>query len=93
MSGKAEIIRDPQWLESMSVQGKVPALALAVHVEEAFMHCAKCTRPLEHLELGEWPELVGLPSLAEAMKDAAAIPALLSAVEEIIAEDERSRLY
>jgi PPOX class probable FMN-dependent enzyme len=93
VSGKAEIIRDQEWLEPMSVQGKVPALALAVHVEEAFMHCAKCTVRSNIWNPAKWPELEGLPSLAEAMRDAAAIPAPVAAVEEIIAEDERNRLY
>jgi hypothetical protein len=93
VSGKAEVIRDPEWLEPMAVQGKIPSLALAVHVEEAFMHCAKCTVRSNIWNPPQWPELDGLPSLAEAMKDAAAIPAPVAAVEEIIAEDERSRLY
>jgi PPOX class probable FMN-dependent enzyme len=93
VSGKAEVIRDPEWLEPMAVQGKIPSLALAVHVEEAFMHCAKCVVRSNIWNPQQWPDLDGLPSLAEAMKDAAAIPAPVAAVEEIIAEDERSRLY
>lgn len=93
VSGKAEVIRDLEWLEPMSVHGKIPTLALAVHVEEAFMHCGKCTVRSNIWNPAEWPELEGLSSLAEAMKDAAAIPAPVEAVEHIIAEDERSRLY
>lgn len=93
VSGNAEVIRDPELLEPMSVHGKVPALALAVHVQEAFMHCAKCVVRSNIWTPAEWPQLEGLPSLAEAMKDAAAIPAPVAAVKEIIAEDERSRLY
>lgn len=93
VSGKAEVIRDSEWLEPMAVQGKIPSLALAVHVEEAFMHCAKCTVRSNIWNPAQWPDLDGLPSLAEAMEDAAAIPAPVAAVEEIIAEDERSRLY
>lgn len=93
VSGKAEVIRDPEWLESMSVQGKTPSLALAVHVEEAFMHCGKSTVRSNIWSSGKWPALEGLPSMAEAMKDAAAIPAPVEVVENLIAEDERSRLY
>lgn len=93
VSGKAEVIHDPEWLEPMSVQGKTPALAVAVHVEEAFMHCGKCTVRSNIWNSAKWPELDGLSSLAEAMKDAAAVPAPVEALEDIIAEDERSRLY
>lgn len=93
VSGKAEVIRDLALLEPMSVHGKIPALALAIHVEEAFMHCGKCIVRSNIWNPAEWPGLEGLSSLAEAMKDAAAIPAPVEAVEDIIAEDERSRLY
>jgi PPOX class probable FMN-dependent enzyme len=93
VSGRAEVVRDADVLASMSAQGKVPALAMAIHVEEAFMHCAKCMMRSKLWDPEAWPSLEGLPSLAEAMKDAASIPAPIHAVEEIIAEDARDRLY
>lgn len=40
----------------------------------------------------QWPPLEGLPTLAEAMKDAASIPAPVEAVG-IIRKDEENRLY
>ncbi|GGJ31217.1 pyridoxamine 5'-phosphate oxidase family protein [Deinococcus roseus] len=41
VNGSARIITDPEHLETMQVQGKVPKLALAVTVEECFAHCGK----------------------------------------------------
>ena len=93
VSGRAEVVRDADVLESMSAQGKIPALAMAVHVEEAFMHCAKCMVRSKLWDPEAWPSLDGLPTLAEAMKDAASISAPLHAVEEVIADDEKERLY
>jgi PPOX class probable FMN-dependent enzyme len=93
VSGAAEIVRDADQLATLAANGKVPALALGVHVEEAFMHCAKCMIRSNLWQPDAWPSLAGLPTLAEAMKDAAAIPAPVAVVESIIADDERDRLY
>jgi PPOX class probable FMN-dependent enzyme len=93
VSGTAEIVRDADQLATLAANGKVPALALGVHVEEAFMHCAKCMIRSNLWQPDAWPSLAGLPTLAEAMKDAAAIPAPVAVVESIIADDERDRLY
>jgi len=39
--GTAEIITNPDLLEPLAVNGRVPATGLKVHVKEALMHCAK----------------------------------------------------
>ena len=39
--GKAEISIDPETLAPLAVNGKPPASAIVVHVEEAFLHCGK----------------------------------------------------
>lgn len=93
ISGRAEVVRDTELLENMAINGRAPALAIAVHVEEAFFHCAKCIIRSRLWKPDHWPSLDGLPSLAETMKDAAAIPAPLGAVEQIIRDDEEERLY
>jgi len=93
ISGRAEVVRDATLLDSMSANGKRPELAIAVHVEEAFFHCAKCVIRSRLWMPEHWPSLEGLPTLAETMKDAASIPAPLEAVEAIIKDDEERRLY
>lgn len=42
INGRATIVRDADILERCAVGGKQPALAIAVEVEEAFLHCPKC---------------------------------------------------
>jgi len=93
ISGTAEVVRDPELLGTLVANGKVPALAIAVHVEEAFFHCAKCIIRSRLWQTEHWPPLGGLPTLAEAMKDAASVPAPLEVLEGIIKEDEETRLY
>ena len=41
----------------------------------------------------QWAPLDGLPTLAETMKDAAAIAAPVEVIEGVIKEDEENRLY
>ena len=80
-------------LGDLAANGKTPALALAVHVEEAFFHCAKCMIR-SHLWLPEhWPSPEGLSTLAETLKDAASVAAPVEVLEQIIREDEETRLY
>ena len=93
VSGKAEVIYDRELLGTLSANGKVPALAIAVHVNEAFFHCAKCIIRSHLWQPEHWPPLDGLPTLAETMKDAASMPLPVEVVEGIIREDEENRLY
>ena len=93
ISGKAEVVRDAELLETMVANGKTPALAIAAHVEEAFFHCAKCIIRSHLWQPERWPSIEGLPTLAETMKDAASIPGPVEVLEGIIKEDEENRLY
>ena len=44
-------------------------------------------------ERERWAPLDGLPTLAETMKDAAAIAAPVDVIESVLKEDEERRLY
>ena len=89
IGGRAEVVRDAAVLESLNAQGKVPALALAVHVDEAFFHCSKCMIRSHLWQHEQWAALDGLPTLAETMRDAAPVEVL----ESVIKDDEEQRLY
>ncbi len=93
VSGRAEIVHDEALRETMAINGKAPDLALVVRVEEAFFHCAKCVTRSKLWRPGDWPSLKGLPTLAETMIDAAKIDAPADAVQALIDQDEKERLY
>ncbi len=93
VSGSARIVRDAELRESMAARGKTPDFVLAVEVEEAFFHCSKCIVRSSLWTPEAWPALDGLPSLAQTMVDAAALPMPVEALEEIIKQDESERLY
>jgi hypothetical protein len=93
VSGSAKIVRDADLRGSMAARGKTPDFVLAVEVEEAFFHCSKCVVRSSLWIPGAWPTLEGLPSLAQTMVGAAALPMPVEAFEEIIKQDEAERLY
>lgn len=41
INGTASLTTDPDLMATMEVEGHVPALAMLVHVEEAFIHCGR----------------------------------------------------
>jgi PPOX class probable FMN-dependent enzyme len=93
VSGSAAIVRD-QWLrDRLAAHGKTPELALAVTVEEVFFHCAKCVIRSQLWNPGGWPDLSGLPTLAQAMVDAGGLAETPAQMQALIDQDIRQRLY
>ena len=88
VNGRARIVRDLALRERMAVKGKVPALALVVSVEQAFIHCGKCIIRSRLWEKESWPPLDDLPSQAQCL---VAHGRLEETVEEVQASIERAR--
>jgi PPOX class probable FMN-dependent enzyme len=93
VSGVAQVVRDPELLESMSVNGKLPDLALLVRVREAFFHCGKSMIRSRMWEPDRWGSIDGLPTYAQALKDHANLAYPLSDIERNLAFNETDRLY
>ena len=93
VSGTAQVVRDPELLEGMAVDGKLPDLALLVRVREAFFHCGKSMIRSGMWEPDRWAPIDGLPTYAQALKDHGNLPALLSDIERGVARNETDRLY
>lgn len=61
VNGRAEIIQDPELLAASAVEGRVPKLAIRVHVEEAYTQCPKALirselwNPEQHIERSDLP--------------------------------------
>jgi len=81
VNGRARIVRDPEWLGRLAAQGKTPQLAIAVEVEESFLHCAKCVKRSGLWEPARWPDREGLASPAQMFRDHAKINTMT--VEEL----------
>jgi predicted pyridoxine 5'-phosphate oxidase superfamily flavin-nucleotide-binding protein len=87
------LARDPDLLEGMAVAGKVPHLAMIVRVREAFFHCGKSVVRSSLWQPEKWPSIDGLPTYAQALKDHAALPGPVEAIEQGVARNETERLY
>ena len=93
ISGQASIIRDTHLREQMAVKGKLPELLLAVSVEEAFFHCAKCIIRSALWNANSSPDLDGLASLAETMVKHGKLDVTVEALQADITDDEKTNLY
>ena len=86
INGHAQLVRDSDLREQMSVNGKAPTLLIAVTVEETFFHCPKCIRRSKLWE-GESDEL-GASHLAKAAFNTGKIPQPLEVIEKTISTDD-----
>lgn len=94
VNGSARIVRDEALLESMMVQGKRPLLALAVDVEEAFLHCAKAFKRSHLWQPDRWPDRSVLPSLGRMLIDQVKPnDTTVAELEGQIEESYQKRLY
>ncbi|MFY0991148.1 pyridoxamine 5'-phosphate oxidase family protein [Halomonas sp. C05BenzN] len=93
VSGTATITREQALLDSMAIAGRSPKLAILVRVEEAFFHCSKCMIRSKLWQPEHWPDLEGLPRLAQTMVDAGNLELTENEMHRIVINDERERLY
>lgn len=93
VSGTAIVVRDRWLCERMTVAGKVPQLALVVKVAEASIHCAKCVVRSRLWDSSQWPDIAGLPTLAQAVVEHAKVDRTVEQVQAFVDKDGRERLY
>jgi len=92
-NGTAIIVRD-RWLrDEMAIEGKAPDFAIVVAIEEVFFHCAKCVLRSRLWDTAHWPDLAGLPTLAQAMVDAGKLAETPEEMQALIDKDQQERLY
>jgi hypothetical protein len=69
VNGGAEPTRDPALLEGLETGGRPAKLALLVHADEVFLHCAKALIRSRLWEPESWHDGDQLPSAAEILTD------------------------
>lgn len=69
VNGGAQLTRDPELLEGMAVKNRVPKIAIAVQVDEVYIHCAKAIRRSNLWDPGEHQERSSFPTMAKVMLD------------------------
>jgi len=74
VAGEASLVTDPAILSTMEVNGKVPKLAILVHVTEVFMHCAKAFRRSHLWDPAHFQDRKAMPSLSKIIYDQTGAP-------------------
>lgn len=69
VNGRAQITRDPAVLAQMAVNDRVPTIAIVVHIDEVFLHCAKAFRRAKLWDPSQHQNRRELPSLAAMVLD------------------------
>jgi PPOX class probable FMN-dependent enzyme len=69
IGGQARLVTDPALLQGMSVNDRVPKLAIVVSVSEVFMHCAKAFRRSRLWDPAHFQDRRDMPSLSKIILD------------------------
>lgn len=94
INGQACLVRDERLLKEMAVKDRIPLLAIAVEVEECFVHCAKAFKRSGLWNQESWPSKEGLPSPAQMLADHARLADVtVKEVEDLLRESYTKRLY
>lgn len=97
VNGRAVLTRDPALLEEMAVSSRVPKVAIAVHVDEVFIHCAKALRRSKLWDAGEFQDRSEVPSLMKIILDqtdgAPSNPKEQKRLDEGLEDEYRQTMY
>ncbi|WP_139891165.1 pyridoxamine 5'-phosphate oxidase family protein [Bacillus sp. D386] len=94
VNGKGYVVKDPDLLECLGVNGKTPNIGIGVKVEECFIHCAKAFIRSELWNPTTWPDKNSLPQASKIL--AAHASKLKTRAEDIeiqLKEGYTTRLY
>jgi uncharacterized protein len=69
VNGSAELVQDEDLLPRLAIDGKVPVLAIVVHVDEAFLHCGRSSLRAQVWDPTRVFSRAELPSLARMIAD------------------------
>lgn len=69
VNGDAILTRDPELLPLMAVNNRNPTVAIVVHVEEVFIHCAKAFRRSKLWDQSQHQDRKDVPSLMKIILD------------------------
>lgn len=94
VNGKATLIKDETYLKKMEAKGSIPKIAIAVEVEESFIHCAKAFKRSELWQPNKWLDESILPQPAKILSAHAKLPNMgVEEIEKALNESYSKRLY
>lgn len=97
INGTAQLSTDPDLLRSMTVNDRLPTVAIVVTVAEVFLHCAKAFRRSRLWDPAARQERTEMPSLLKMILDqttgAPTDPAEMQKIDDGLEADYRTSMY
>jgi len=97
VNGKASLVNDPDILKEMSVENRVPKLAIVVKVSEVFLHCAKAFRRSHLWDPDHFQDRGEMPSLSKIILDqttgAPTDDIVMRSIDDALEDDYKKTLY
>ena len=93
VNGRATLVSDAPYFDSLVVRGKRPRLAVVIEVDELYMHCAKAFLRSSLWQPQTWPDRATLPTLGEILKDQMALPIDAGDMDKSLEDSNRNNQY
>lgn len=93
VNGRAELVSEAPWFDELAVRGRRPVLALVVHVETVFFHCAKAFHRARLWEPESWAPEATVPRRAVIAERMEPTGMTLAELDDYYGPSYRDRLY
>ncbi|WIY03980.1 pyridoxamine 5'-phosphate oxidase family protein [Amycolatopsis mongoliensis] len=93
VNGRARLVSDAPFFDSLVVRGKRPKLAVVIEVEELYMHCAKAFLRSSLWDPSTWPERSTLPTLGTILRDQLSLSTSAEELDEDLNERSLTQQY
>jgi uncharacterized protein len=93
INGRARVLQHPPFADRFVVTGKSPELAVAVAIDELFLHCAKALLRSALWDPAAWPAKGDLPSAGTIARSQSGTHVPAAAIDAALAVDARTNRY
>lgn len=93
VNGRARLTTEAAVLAAAAVGDVVPKVAIAVDVDEAFIHCAKALRRGAVWDPAAWPDTSDMPSVACMLRDQVAPQVDVEVIEAALEDSYEKTLW
>jgi PPOX class probable FMN-dependent enzyme len=93
VNGSATLYTDPALLDSMTVRGKRPKVAIVVETREIYLHCGRALLRSGLWNTETWPQRETLPKAAQIFTDHMAQPDLTRDEMDCVLDEAYHELY
>jgi len=93
VNGRASLTTDPAVLSAAAVGDVVPRVAIAIEVDEVYIHCAKALRRGNVWQHDQWPDTSDMPTIATMVRDQFAPTLDVAVIEKALEDDYETTLW